>query len=193
MRSCFRSLKLYLPRRTLWWKLRTTEYCKQANFDNWHWFGVALSCVLVEESNDGLVENYEDDEEHEYQCVSKRYNRSKRYKTHFTSSLQKAALHLTFNHLSDESTWLGPWFFHLPTMLGLDPGEPLTGSAKTWLGDQIIEKRTTADSLSRVNCLSTTALNGSLHQVKLPPRARKDRKKPPLVDEIWVAEMSCSS
>ena len=68
-------------------------------------------------------------------------------------------------------------------------GELLTGSEKTWLARQIIEKRATAQFLSKMYNLPTTTLYSYVHKVKQGKILRKDHGKPPLVDEIGVVEI----
>lgn len=71
----------------------------------------------------------------------------------------------------------------------LTKGELLTGNEKSWLGQQILEKRATAKFLSKMYNLPTTTLYSYVHKVKHGKILRKDHGKPPLVDDIGVTEI----
>ena len=71
----------------------------------------------------------------------------------------------------------------------LTKGELLTGSEKTWLGQQIIEKRATAKFLSEMFSLPTTALYSYVKRIKNGNLLRQNHGAPPILDDQSIAEL----
>ena len=68
-------------------------------------------------------------------------------------------------------------------------GELLTGSEKTWLGQQILEKRATAKFLSSMYNIPTSTLYSYVKRIKNGNTHRQNHGGPPLLDEQAISEL----